>query len=178
MKIIVTLTAALLLLTQYASAQFPKVSIPDSEVRQITSTAVAGQTYELHVMLPARYNESKKSYPVLYLLDSQWDFPLLTSLYGQQYYDGFIPEIVIVGITWAGPNPGDGRLRARDLVPSSNPSAESGASKFLNFMKGELFPFVEANYRVSNTNRTLAGCSLGGLFTLYTLYKEPLLFQG
>jgi hypothetical protein len=52
-----------------------------------------------------------------------------------------------------------------------------GADKFLDFMKTELFPFIEKNYRV-NENRTLMGCSLGGLFTLYSLFTHTDMFTG
>lgn len=113
-------------------------------------------------------------------MDSQWDFPLLTALYGEQYYDGFVPEIIIVGVTWGGNNPKHDSLRARDYTPTHENwlPQSGGASKFLSFMKNELFPFVEANYKADKNDRTLAGCSYGGLFTLFALFTEPGLFQG
>ena len=43
-------------------------------------------------------------------------------------------------------------------------------------MKEELFPFVEKNYKADDKNRTLVGCSLGGLFSMYTLFTHPDLF--
>jgi hypothetical protein len=45
-------------------------------------------------------------------------------------------------------------------------------------MKQELFPFIESNYKADNKNRTLMGCSGGGLFTMYTLFTQPELFTG
>lgn len=45
-------------------------------------------------------------------------------------------------------------------------------------MKKELFPFVENNYRAAADNRILMGCSLGGLFTLYTLFTHTDMFTG
>ena len=45
-------------------------------------------------------------------------------------------------------------------------------------MKNELFPFMETNYKVDSNNRTLMGCSLGGLITLYTLFTQPDMFSG
>src|SRR5438105_3916499 len=90
----------LILITLNASAQFPRVDIPGSVVRTITSTIVSGQEYQLHILLPANYKNSNKKYPVVYLMDSQWDFPLVKCIYGEYYYDGFIPEMIIVGVTW------------------------------------------------------------------------------
>jgi hypothetical protein len=113
-------------------------------------------------------------------MDSQWDFPLVKSIYGQQYYDGFIPELIIAGITWGGINPNPDSLRARDYTPTREARLpqSGGADKFLDVLKNEIFPFVENNYRAQSDNRTLMGCSLGGLFTLYTLFTHPDLFTG
>src|SRR5690606_10086717 len=93
------------------------------------------------------------------------------------YYDGFVPEFILVGVTWAN---GD-VLRNRDYVPNftaSHAEKVGGADAFLDFMKIELFPFIEKNYRVEPQNRTLMGCSLGGLFTLYTLFTHSDMFAG
>jgi predicted alpha/beta superfamily hydrolase len=113
-------------------------------------------------------------------MDSQWDFPLVNSIYGQQYYDGFIPEVIIAGITWGGSKPNPDSLRARDYTPTRVPGTiqSGGADKFLQFMKEELFPFMKSNYRADLSQSVLMGCSLGGLFTLYTLFTQPSLFSG
>ncbi|HMU46703.1 MAG TPA: alpha/beta hydrolase-fold protein [Chitinophagaceae bacterium] len=163
-----------------ASAQYPRVDIPGSEVRKITSSIVTGQEYELQILLPSGYSVSEKKYPVVYLMDSQWDFPLVKSIYGQQYYDGFIPELIVVGVTWGGVNPNPDSLRARDYTPTKENrlSQSGGADQFLSFMKNELFPFIEKNYRARTDDRVLMGCSLGGLITLYTLFTQPELFTG
>lgn len=160
-------------------AQPSPVTLPGSEARRFTSSIVAGQEYELQIMFPAGYEKSNKKYPVLYLMDSQWDFPLLQSLYGEQYYDGFIPEMMIVGVTWGGVHPNPDSLRARDYTPTVEKRLpqSGGADKFLSVLEKEVFPFVEANYKADRTGRTLAGCSLGGLFTMYALFSRPGMFQ-
>jgi predicted alpha/beta superfamily hydrolase len=175
-----TIVLLLLAFTVNAYSQYPKVDIPGSEVRKITSKIVAGQEYELQIMLPGGFKNSTKKYPVIYLMDSQWDFPLLKCLYGEHYFDGFVPELIVVGVTWGGINPNPDSLRARDYTPTNETRLpqSGGADKFLSFMKEELFPFIETNYRADNNNRTLMGCSLGGLFTLYTLFTQPELFTG
>ena len=164
----------------YGCAQYPRVDIPGSEVRKITSSIVAGQEYELQILLPGGYNNSQKKYPVVYLMDSQWDFPLVKSLYGEHYYDGFIPELIVVGVTWGGVNPNPDSLRARDYTPTKENRVpqSGGADKFLSFMKDELFPFIETNYKADSKNRTLMGCSLGGLITLYALFTHTEMFMG
>lgn len=163
-----------------SNAQFTRVDIPGSEIRKITSTIVTGQEYELQILLPGGYKNSTKKYPVVYLMDSQWDFPLVKSLYGEHYFDGFIPELIVVGVTWGGANPNPDSLRARDYTPTKEGRLpqSGGADNFLAFMKKELFPFIETNYKADGNNRTLMGCSLGGLFTMYTLFTQPELFTG
>lgn len=160
--------------------ELPVVTIPGSEVRKITSSIVAGQEYELQILLPGNYKSSDKKYPVLYLMDSQWDFPLAKSLYGQHYFDGFIPELIIVGVTWAGKNANADSLRARDYTPTNEKRLpqSGGADRFISFMRNELFPFIESNYKTDPADRTLMGCSLGGLFTMYTLFTNPGMFRG
>jgi hypothetical protein len=157
--------------------KYPEVTIPGSHIRYITSSIVTGQEYELQILLPTGYEGSTKKYPVVYLMDSQWDFPLVKCIYAEQYYDGFIPEIIVVGVTWGGGKV----LRSRDYTPPTKAEpqgATGGADKFLDFMKTELFPFIESNYRAESDNRTLMGCSLGGLLTLYTLFTHTDMFTG
>jgi predicted alpha/beta superfamily hydrolase len=178
MRKIFTLLSVLGVFALYA--QHPRVDIPGSEVRKITSSIVKGQEYELQILLPGGYKNSQKKYPVVYLMDSQWDFPLVKSLYGEQYYDGFIPELIIVGVTWGGVNPNPDSLRARDYTPTRETRLpqSGGADKFLSFMRDELFPFIETNYKADNKNRVLMGCSLGGLITLYALFTHTDMFTG
>jgi predicted alpha/beta superfamily hydrolase len=142
-------------------------------------SSIVGQEYTLNINLPANYGKSTDSYSVLYLLDGQWDFPLVSAIYGEQYFDGFIPGVITVGITWGGDNPDYDKLRARDFTPSSpDGSARWGnAAKFLAFIKGELIPFIDSKYRTIKKERTLMGSSLGGLFALYTMFNDTELFN-
>ncbi len=161
---------------QNETVKIPQVEIAGTQVLSINSQVV-DQEYLLYINLPRNYNDTNRKFPVLFLLDAQWDFPLMQALYGEQYYDGLVPDVVIVGITWGGENPNHDALRARDFTPSaSGPTETSGnAPKFLEFIKTELIPFIESNYRVTN-DRALTGSSLGGLFTLYAMFNETNLF--
>lgn len=142
-------------------------------------SAIADQEYNLYVSLPQNYQDTTKTFPVVYLLDAQWDFTLAYAIYGELYYDGFIPGFILVGITWGGTNPDYDSLRAFDFTPSdaSGKGRHGNAFIFLKFIKTELIPFIESKYRVSKVDRTLIGSSLGGLFTLYTLFNQPELFN-
>lgn len=157
----------------------PSVELPGTQLLKLTSSIVEGQEYAIQVHLPRNYSDETKTFPVAYVLDGQWDFPLVVSLYGQLFYDGFIPGLVIVGITWGGKNPIADSLRARDYTPSHNDQLPQtgGATKFYSFMKQELIPFIEKKFRVSKTDRVLMGSSFGGLFTLYAMLQENQLFN-
>jgi predicted alpha/beta superfamily hydrolase len=165
-------------ITAQAKENDAEMTIADSQVRLLQSEIVK-QEYQLLIKTPAGYGQSDKTYPVIYFLDAQWDFPLMISTYGQSYYDGFIPEAILVGIQWGGENPAPNVLRARDFTPSHIAAVPNsgGAGKFLQFIKQELIPFIGSEY-LTNDNRVLMGSSYGGLFTLYALFNEPNLFNG
>jgi predicted alpha/beta superfamily hydrolase len=162
---------------QDAASVPPQVAIAGTQLLKITST-ICNQEYVLCINLPRGYGDTTKTFPVLFLLDAQWDFPLVQAIYGEQYYDGFIPGIVLVGITWGGKDPDYDKLRARDLTPTdiSNAGQYGNAQNFLAFIKKELIPFVESKYRIKKDDRALVGSSFGGLFTLYTMFHEPEIF--
>jgi uncharacterized protein len=157
---------------------FPRVRLPGTEVRRLESAAT-GRSYDIYVRFPDKYQQSAaRQYPVLYVLDGQWDFKLLDSIYGGLFYDDFVPEMVIVGVTYSGDNPDYGTLRAMDYTPAGSIPGSGGAPKFLAFFKDELIPFIEANYRADASRRVLMGSSFGGSFTLYAMFADPELFSG
>jgi len=161
------------------STIFVNVPIPNSQVRQLKSSAT-GRNYDIYVLLPADYAQNQKEYPVIYLLDGQWDFKLLDSIYGGLLYDQFVPEMIIIGITYSGEDADYGALRAMDYTPVYDPfvSGSGDAPKFFAFLKEQLIPFIESEYRADTSRRVLMGSSFGGTFTLYAMFSEPGLFSG
>ena len=159
------------------AASYPPVTVPSSEIRTLRST-FTGRTYDLYIRKPADFDRSPdRKYPVLYLLDGQWDFKLLDSVVGGLVYDKWMPDIVVVGITYSGEHADYDALRAMDYTPTpGNAKGSGGGPQFLSFLKAELIPLVEAHYRGDPARRILGGHSLGGLFTLYALLTDPALF--
>lgn len=162
-----------------AAPALPPVTIPNSELRTIESRST-GRTYDLYIRKPADYDKDKnRKYPVLYLLDGQWHFKLLDAVVGGLVYDKWMPDIIVVGITYSGEKPDYEGLRVMDYTPTPGPQKGSGdGPKFLKFIKTELIPLTEANYRADPSRRILGGHSYGGLFTLYAMFTEPTLFWG
>jgi len=162
---------------QAADPAYPEVTLPGTLVRKFHSELV-DQDYRLDIGLPAGYADGEARYPVVVVLDGQWDFPLLYTINGQQYYDGVLPGLILVGLTWGGENPDVGVLRDHDFTPT-DPDGEGkngGAAKFLDFLERELIPFLDQEYRTDG-RRVLVGSSYGGLFTLYAMFRRPGLFS-
>ena len=154
--------------------------LTNTQYIQLTSK-LTNRNHELIVMLPGSYDSSPdKQYPVLYFLDAYWDLPLLNSIHGQLAWDNIIPELIMVGFSYPGQNANYDDLRARDFTPtkviSTNPDS-GNAKKFLQFIEKSVIPRIESDFRVKKDERALAGSSLGGLFTLYTMYEKPGLFK-
>lgn len=156
-------------------AQKKKVELPGTEVIEFKS-AINDHDYVLDVALPRSYNDTTKRYPVLYALDGQWSFPGISSMYGGLYNDGFVPEMIVVGIGWK-----DDYFNNRDrdfsqIYIQSNPNS-GGAPKFLNVIKNEIIKMIDSSYRTDRDNNILTGGSSGGVFSLYALFQEPTLFN-
>ncbi|MDD1750311.1 MAG: hypothetical protein LUO89_10595 [Methanothrix sp.] len=164
---------------------------------------ILGQDLELYVKLPWTYAQSDKVYPVLFSLDGNRSFPLYSTMSLIFETPGrTTEEILIAGVgyqldpdrlrglaQWAA-------WRTRDLIPVPDEGTDrywnktlsallggedqnvrsGGAPRFLQSLREEIVPFVEANYRISSANRGLAGYSYGGLFVLYTLFHAPEVF--
>ena len=158
----------------------PVVTLPGTQLRHLHSTAT-GRDYDIYVSLPTDYARNPAwRYPVLYVLDGQWDFKLLMSIQGGLLYDRYVPQVMLVGITYSGTDPDYNALRAADYTTAAVPATpgSGGAPRFLAFLKNELIPFVESSYRADPSRRGLMGSSFGGLFTLYALFHDPGLFAG
>jgi predicted alpha/beta superfamily hydrolase len=176
-----TLTFALFAGALPAAGTFPPHTIGNSQLRVLPVNA-AGRHYQLHVGLPASYNkETGKRYPVVYVTDAYWDFQKMDTIRGTLVYDKVAPEFIIVGLGYAGDNLDHGDLRRWELSPvpfgGGGAAASGHAADFLKTIETEIIPLIEREYRVDPSYRVLAGASLGGLFTLYSMYTKPDLFQ-
>ncbi|MEE9449779.1 MAG: alpha/beta hydrolase-fold protein [Ignavibacteriaceae bacterium] len=178
--------------------RYPEVSLISTEKRVLHSKII-DQDFEIYISLPYHYFMSDTTYPVLFSLDANVKFGLTSNVVNNlATLTREIPEIIVVGIAYPIIDIADwAALRKRDTTPTSDPEYDKqwadflnnatgrddivvqsgGADNFLAFIRDELIPFIESNYRVSSTDRGLHGTSSGGLFILYTLFKYPELFQ-
>ncbi|WP_347925120.1 alpha/beta hydrolase-fold protein [Pontimicrobium sp. SW4] len=151
------------------------VTIPSTNELTLTSS-INKIEYNLLIALPFDYENSTKEYPVIYLLDANDDFSLLTSIYRRLQSPNEFKEYVIVGISYKHYPKYHRRV---DYTPSKDVKAEKsgGAQKFVNILSDEVFPTIENKYRVKESSRTLFGHSLGGLFCSYLLTNNSSLFD-
>ena len=175
--------------------QYPSAYLADIESRVITSE-IPGRQYQISVALPRGYQESTASYPVLYAVDANGQFGTVVETARLLYFAGAqIPQLVIVGIGY--PYGGwqidaephrivdffstlDQEWIADRLPGWPHPEAsyEMGyANEFLSFIRDELFPMVEVEYRVEPNGRALYGHSGGGWFGLFALFRGQGAFE-
>jgi enterochelin esterase-like enzyme len=156
----------------FASAAGAEASIPPiPPVRsEKIESAKMGETRECWVSLPDGYAESGEKYPVLYMMDG--DFNFNSGLIGGVRYAAFlgqIPEFIIVGIK--------NTDRSKDIFPEvvtyRDGSKDGGrADQYLDFIREELIPQIDKNYRTDNF-RVLYGTSNTGFTTVYALFRNP-----
>ncbi len=175
------------------SSQYPQVTIPRTEVRMLSSSNV-DQEYQIYVALPFSYADSDEIYPVLYVLDANALFGMVTETVRLLQLGGQFPELLTVGIGYPVNRYIETlALRTRDTTPTEdNESLQEflksvqipleshgtgGAPDFLRFIREELMPFIHSNYRINPDDQTIAGGSAGGRFALYTLFHYPNTFN-
>ena len=154
--------------------------MPDTEMHYLSTDKTLNKHYKLFVKLPPTYSrQTNKKYPTVYLLDPQWSFEFVSQMMGGLLYDRRMPEVILVGVGYAGENINPEQLRINDLpLPNKHMNQNTGAPDFLKFFKQDVIPYVENNYRVDTAFRGLLGNSFGGLFALHAMFAEPELFQG
>ena len=160
----------------------------------IVKSSFNKKDYQLYISLPSNYNPSDTiHYPVLYILDANYSYPLISSLHNLLDSCQEIEKIIIVAIgdkdqsnvTWIS-------SRMSDCTPSNDPNVDAeianglnipksevktgGAKEFLATIRTNIIPFINNNYKTKNDYGIL-GHSVGGLFAGYCLINAPDLFK-
>jgi enterochelin esterase-like enzyme len=139
------------------------------EQETITSS-ILGKNVNYTVYLPADYDVSQRSYPVVYLLHGFTDdntgwlqFGEINRYADKAIADGTIPPMIII-------------------MPNADSSwyvnSYDGKENYEDFFIKEFMPFVEKKYRIKAEKRYrgVAGLSMGGYGTLIYALKHPDLF--
>lgn len=143
------------------------------------------EEYQLYVSLPTTYNvEDNQRYPVLFLLDAYYSYPLVSSLHKLLEAGQEIEEIIIVAIgdknqsssIWY-------KNRMINYTPSNDPNVDQEiaeglgisisevktgkANEFLQCIREDIIPFIDSTYKTTK-DRGISGHSVAGLFTAYS----------
>jgi predicted alpha/beta superfamily hydrolase len=134
------------------------------------------QTYQLMISLPETYNESDTTrYPVLYLLDTEWNFGFVYDIYRELNTNKIVPDMIIVGIGYGSSVLGRGNNRDRDMGPVTKQGSTNYSDLFRDFIETNLTTYIDTQYK-TNTTRVVHGHSMGGLFLSYVLLTKPTIF--
>lgn len=177
--------AAFWQLSIVTGAASESVTLSNTEQFTIVSDRV-NDTFRIKIAYPRDYAEKDKRYPVLYVTDAETNFGALQYVVQRLAKDKLIPELIVVGIAYDASYDEFYRLRARDLRPSipDDPGLDLGerpdegqAELFADFLRSELFPHIDENYRTVADDRAYYGHSYGGLFGVWNLMYETDLFN-
>ncbi|MCX2745610.1 alpha/beta hydrolase-fold protein [Mangrovivirga sp. M17] len=188
-KFNIPLIVLFIFILNIAEAQ-SEVGIPNSKSIKLYSPAVK-DSFSISIAFPENYSSDNKDYPVIYLTDPFFIFGSTVESARALAYDGKMPEAIIVGIGYTGPQKFRRimQLRTRDYTPQDRFVLPNGvepkwakememgkAKEFLQFIRNELFTYLHDNYRVTD-HRTYIGFSGGAYFGHYILFHEPGLFN-
>jgi predicted alpha/beta superfamily hydrolase len=125
----------------------------------------------LYVSLPEAYGNSADRYPVLYTFyNGPAGFVHTTGVVRLLADLRLAPEIIVVSL------PVDGM---RDLTPTKAAAygpTSGGADVFLRFLREELLPFIDREFR-TEPRRLVWSHSIGATLIIYALLAAPDLFQ-
>jgi predicted alpha/beta superfamily hydrolase len=150
----------------FADKKTPAVTL--GEISSLQSK-VLDKTVPLSIHLPENYDSSKKTYPVLYMLGSNYRarFAMLASTLDYMG-ETQIPEIILIGVDLPEGN--------RILLPTRESQDTTIPDGYIDFFETELMPHVDNNYRTAPFNMLFGG-SNSGFFSIYTLLNKPHLFN-
>ncbi len=175
---------SLLFAIYYSIAQDAQSTILADAVSYDIPSKIINNPIRISISLPMGYNKnSLKKYPVLYVLDAFYSFPIMHELH--KMMAGEIEPVIIVGI-------GDDRISLQEWLITRYPIlthdkdayedsyhsnnmkvnlVSGNGENYYNAIKKEVIPFIEANYS-TNADRGMVGHSLSGLFTSHVLFKD------
>ncbi|WP_299123991.1 alpha/beta hydrolase-fold protein [uncultured Winogradskyella sp.] len=156
-----------------------KLDAQSTASKQVTKFNIAAPQLDtvktIWVYLPKDYQNSEKSYPVIYMHDAQNLFDAETSYVGEWQIDEYMDalnenESIIIGIEHGN------EKRIDELTPYIHEKYGGGKGEdYLTFIKNTLKPLIDVTYKTKPEaeNTTIFGSSLGGLISFYAVIKYP-----
>jgi predicted alpha/beta superfamily hydrolase len=152
---------------QPSETKYPRVELKDTEIRRLKPRHT-GKEYEIDVFFPLDYRQSSERYPVIYVLDAEYNFGCVAYIARRLIKNKDIPPVLLVGIAYD-----------TDETPESkiHGYGTGGAGPFTQFVETELIPFIDREYRTLKDDRMIVGLSISGFYCCHLLFKHTGLFQ-
>ena len=165
-----------------AAAPTPYV-LDDTEVRDVHAGAL-NRDYQVFVALPDSYRSSNRRYPVLFVTDANYAFPVARGIAQRLAKHAGMEEAIVVGLSYG---KGDTPVfsRRRDYTPTVPRSQDhtsdmpgrapafGEAQAYGRFIATDVFPMIAAHYRADMNRKIFVGHSYGSLLGLQLLLSEP-----
>ena len=170
-------------------AEPPPYVLSNTEVHNLAAPLLK-RDYQVYVSLPKSYRSSNKRYPVVFVTDAPYAFPLVRSLAARLGNDpGGVEEFILVGLSYANGDTPE-FSRRRDYTPSQ-PADPAGLKSdmpgrtplfgesegYRKFIADQVFPLVAKLYRADMSRKVFAGHSYGSLLGTHILLTEPSMFR-
>lgn len=158
--------------------------IADTEVWDVPDP-VSKRGYQVFVALPPSYaKQPQRRYPVLYVTDADYAFPIIRQLARRLNVEGpQIEEFILVGLSY-GKGEDGGVSRQRDYTPTPNgpstapPGSIHGQARaYQQYLRDQAKPFIAGRYRTDAARAIFLGHSYGALLGTQILFTEPGLFN-
>lgn len=175
-----------------ARSQAPAAVAGEGRPYQLANTQVwtvpdpvSGRVYEVFVGLPASYEkEPNRRYPVVYVTDAAYAFPLIGSISRRVGGGGEgLEDFILVGLSYAeGDDPMKSRRRDYTFTPngpSSSPKehVHGGGAAYADYVRTRVLPFIDGRFRTDPGRRVYMGHSYGGLLGAHFLFTQPTTFS-
>ncbi|MDB5745280.1 MAG: IroE protein [Massilia sp.] len=186
---------ALLCALNAASAQTGAAPAPaaqpfvldNTEVRDVRAPGLK-RDYQVFVALPDSYRDTTRRYPVVFVTDANYAFPIVRNIAQRLTKHAGMEETIVVGLSYA---KGDTGVfsRRRDYTPtvprkhdwrSDMPGraiALGEAPAYARFLLEDVLPLVARHYRADMKRKFFVGHSYGSLLGLQILLTEPRMFE-
>lgn len=146
----------------------------------------SGIAYQTYVSLPPSYPaDPARRYPVVYVTDADYGFPVLRAIGRRMNGAGpRIEEFILVGLSY-GKGKDPMASRRRDYTPTARGASNAPAGsihgqsmRYRDYLRDVVLPFVETRFRAAADQRIFVGHSYGGLLGAQILLTEPQMFGG
>ncbi|MBY8825119.1 alpha/beta hydrolase [Sphingomonas colocasiae] len=179
---------SLCLSASLAMATAARADEPFLKLSSHDMTSAEGLAYRI-IVAPPEGPAPATGYPVIYVMDGNAWTPMVSEVIRTNLDFGGRSKVepaVVVGIGYPVDGVFDMKRRPHDLTTPTDrprpttgvvPANSGGYEAMIRFVQDRVKPDIEKRFPIDRTRQTLAGHSLGGLFTLRTLMNHPDWFQ-